>query len=190
MILSTEEILRHLVQSHPVLQFALIAVSSAFTEEVAALGVLGLVRAGEISWILALPAIFLGTTAMNIGLYLAGRLAGQRALHWKAFAKLRENGTLETLHRHVDGEGWVAVAIARFVPGTRLPVFLLSGILEMEWHKFVVVMLVSTVLWLVALLGLFHVVLEMARNQPFLLGGLVVALAGWALLRFRKRRAA
>lgn len=187
MILPTEEVLRQLAQSHPIAQFLLIAVSSAFTEEVAVLGVLGLARAGQVSWVLALAAIFIGTTAMNVGLYLGGRLAGQRALSWKVFRKFKDNGSLDTLHKHVDKEGWVAVAIARFVPGTRLPVFVLSGILGMEWHKFVLTMLASTTLWLIAVLGLLHVVVEMARSQPLLLGGLAVALGAWAFVHFRNR---
>lgn len=187
MILSTEEILRHLAQSHPIVQFLLIAVSSAFTEEVAVLGILGLARGGQVSWILALLAIFIGTTAMNIGLYLGGRVAGARALNWGVFRKFKENGSLDTLHRHVDKEGWVAVAIARFVPGTRLPVFLLSGILGMEWHKFVLSIVLSTIAWMIAALGLFHVVLEMAKQQPVLLGALVLAVAGGLLYRLLRR---
>jgi len=165
----------------------LIAVSSAFTEEVAVIGVLGLARAGQVSWILALLAIFIGTTTLNIGLYLGGRLAGQRALNWTVFRKFKENGSLDTLHKHVDKEGWVAVAIARFVPGTRLPIFVLSGILGMEWHKFVLSIVISTILWMIAALGLFHVVTEMAKEQPVLLGVLVVVVLGAVLLRLRRR---
>lgn len=187
MILSVDEVLRQLAQSHPALQFLLIAISTAFTEEVAVVGVIGLARAGEISWILALLAIFVGTIAMNLALYLGGRLAGPKALHGKLFRKLRDNGTLDTLHKHVDKQGWVAVAIARFVPGTRLPVFVLAGILGMEWHKFVLTLVVSTVLWMVAALGLFHVVVELAKNQPGFLGGLVLALVAWVFVRLRSK---
>lgn len=188
MFLSTDEILRQLAQAPPSLQFLLVAISTALTEEVAVVGVIGLARADEISWVLAVSAIFVGTTAMNLALYLGGRLAGPKALHGKMFRKFRDNGTLDTLHRHVDQEGWLAVAIARFVPGTRLPVFLLAGILEMEWHAFVLSLVTSTVLWLVAALGLFHVVVELARNQPVLLGGLVVALIAWGVVHFLSKR--
>jgi membrane protein DedA with SNARE-associated domain len=190
LILSTQEILHQLARSHPVVQFLLIAVSSAFTEEVAVIGILGLARAGQISWILALCAIFIGTTTMNIGLYLCGRVAGQRALNWAIFRKFRENGSFDTLHKHVDKEGWVAVAIARFVPGTRFPVFVLSGILGMEWHKFVLTMLISTVLWLIAALGLLHFVMEMAKEQPVLLGTMLVVLVAIVLFRLRRRQGA
>jgi len=187
---STEELLGELAKSPPLLQFLLIAVSSAFTEEVAVIGVLGLVRSERVSQVLALSAIFIGTTAMNVGLYLGGRFAGHKALGWKVFRKFHENGTLDKLHKHVDKEGWLAVAISRFVPGTRLPVFVLSGILDMEWHKFLIAIVVSTVLWILAALGLFHVVAEMAKDEPVLLGTLALGLlAGtyWRFLRRKKR---
>lgn len=189
MIFSTEEILRELAKSPPLLQFLLIAVSSAFTEEVAVIGVLGLVRDERVSLALALSAIFIGTTAMNIGLYLGGRFAGQKALGWQVFKKFHENGTLEKLHKHVDKEGWLAVAISRFVPGTRFPVFVLSGILDMEWHKFVIAIVASTVVWMLAALGLFHVVAELARDQPVLLGALLVGLVMGIFYRIRRKKA-
>lgn len=188
MIPSTQEILLQLERSPLALQFVLIAVSSAFTEEVAVIGVLGLVRAGKVSEVLALLAIFVGTLVMNIGLYLCGRFAGKRALGWGVFRKFRENGTIYTLHKHVDKEGWVAVAIARFVPGTRLPIFVLSGILGMEWHKFVLSIVISTILWMIAALGLFHVAAELGRNQPWLLGALALAVIVAIFVRIGRKR--
>jgi membrane protein DedA with SNARE-associated domain len=189
-IFSTEEILRELAKSPPLLQFLLIAVSSAFTEEVAVIGVLGLARSGRVSLVLALSAIFIGTMAMNVGLYLGGRFAGHKALSWKVFRKFHKSGTLDTLHKHVDNEGWWAVAISRFVPGTRLPVFVLSGILDMEWHKFVSAIVVSTVLWILAALGLFQVVAQMAKDQPVLLAVLVVSLVALIIYRLRRKKTA
>lgn len=142
-------------------------------------------RMGQVSWLLAVTAIVIGTTVLNVGLYLGGRFAGHKALQWKVFRRFRENGTLDTLHKHVDKEGWLAVAISRFVPGTRVPVFLLSGILDMEWHKFVSAILVSTVLWMLAMLGLFQVVMEMAGSQPLALGAFVLAAGLWVVYRLR-----
>ncbi len=187
MTLSTHEILRHLAQFPPMVQFFLIAVSSAFTEEVAVIGVLGLVRAGRVSLVLALLAIFNGTTLLNIGLYLGGRFAGKKALNWKLFRKYKENGTLDALHRHVGKEGWVAVAISRFVPGTRLAIFALSGILGMELHVYLVTIIASTVVWMLMVMGLLHVVIEMARDQPVLLAGLVVALGIGVIVFLRQK---
>ena len=189
MIFSTHELMRQLTQSPPFLQFLLIAISSALTEEVAVIGVLGLVRAGKVHLALAMLAIFIGTTTLNIGLYLVGRFTGQKALSWSVFRKFHDNGTFETLHKHVDKEGWLAVAISRFVPGTRLTVFVLSGILEMEWHKFVLAIVVSTIAWMVVALGLFHVVAQMAKDQPVLLGAIALVIVGVILYRLRFMKA-
>jgi len=183
-----QELLRQLDILPPPLQFLAVAVASALTEEWAAIGVMGLARAGRISWVVALSAIFVGSMAMNIGLWMAGRFAEHEALRWKAFRKFEESGKLEFLHRNVQRRGWLAVVVSRFVPGTRVPVFMLSGILGMEWHIFLPALLGATVVWMFATLGLVQVVEEVAKEQPWSLAGFAgLLVAGYLFYRFRSK---
>lgn len=172
------------------LQFLAVAAASALTEEWAAIGAMELARSGRISWAVALSAVFVGSTLMNMGLWTAGRLAEHEALRWKAFRNLEESGKLEFLHRNVQRRGWLAVVVSRFLPGTRVPVFMLSGILGMEWHVFLPALLGATVVWMFATLGLVQVVEEIAREQPWSLAGFAgLLVAGYLYNRFRSRRA-
>lgn len=189
MSLDLGHLLDHLTDFPAYLQFLFSAVGSALTEELATVVVFGLARAGRLSWFVAVSSVFFGTVGMNMALWWAGRIAGVNALRWKMFAKI-QGEKLDKLRHHVQREGWIAVAVARFVPGTRVAIFVLSGILGMTFPVFFVTQVVSSVLWIVAAMGLIHIVIELAKSNPWGLGLGVVAigLGIAAILRWRQSR--
>jgi membrane protein DedA with SNARE-associated domain len=189
MIPDIGRLLQHLAEFPSALQFLLSAVAAAFTEEISSVAVFGLARAGKMDWAIALGSVFTGTLVINIGLWWAGRATGARALHWKMFQDLNKE-RLDSLHRHVHREGWIAVAVARFVPGTRIPVFVLAGILGMDARAYVLTQIGATLVWMATTLGLMHLVVELALNQPWILVAVAAVIVSGALwFKFRRKPA-
>jgi membrane protein DedA with SNARE-associated domain len=185
MIPDIGRLLQHLAEFPVALQFLLSAVAAAFTEEISSVAVFGLARAGRMDWFVALGSVFTGTVVVNVGLWWAGRATGSRALRWKMFQNLKQD-RLDSLYRHVHREGWIAVAIARFIPGTRIPVFVLAGILGMRVRAFVLTQILATLVWMATTLGLMHIVVELAINQPWILAAVcatIVLVALWFKFR-------
>jgi|GEM_PF-1477323 len=192
MIQTIESMLSHLSDFHPAWQFLLIALSVGFVEEFAVFAVFALARHGDIPWWLAISGIFTGAWSAQSLTWLVGRIAGHKALSWKIFRKLQESGKLESIHHHVVREGWIAVAIMRFVPGTRIAVCLGAGILGMGALEFLGVLTVATIAWILTCLGLVQTIIDAVRGKPgALLLGIAVATPLLLLARawIRRRRA-
>lgn len=183
-----QSLLDGIAQSHPLLQFLVAGISAAFTEEAATTIVFGLAAKGKITWIVATSAVFFGTFIMNFVIWWMGRQAGERILHWKMFAKL-EGPRLDSLRSQVNRRGWMAVALARLVPGTRLPVFALAGALGMSQWSYLLTQLLTSLLWLVGMVYVSKFGLMLAEGSPhrFALGAIVVVALAIAISAFRSR---
>lgn len=192
MINDIGSMLGHLSDFHPVLQFLAISLSVAFSEELAALAIFALARHGTISWWIAVSATFTGAWTAQSLVWLAGRVAGKRALSWRIFRKLEESGKLESLHHHVVREGWIAVVAMRFIPGTRIPVCLGAGILGMGALEFLGVLTAATLVWLLACLGFAQTFVDALRGHPeTLLATLLLGVpTGFAVRTWIRRRSA
>lgn len=189
MVVGIEKLLQHITEFPVLGQFLVSAVCAALTEEWSTVAVFGLARAGKVGWGMAIGSVFAGTTVLNTALWYAGRVAGGRALHWKMFASIQSE-RMEALRHHVQREGWIAVAVARFVPGTRIPIFVLTGILGMDARTYLLTLVGTTLLWMLTTLGLLHLGVELASHNPVLLvvGIVVFVLALAAAMRWRSRR--
>lgn len=91
---------------------------------------------------ITLLALVIGTLAGDIGLHAAGRWLA----NWRYVQKLR-TPAVERLEGRLQRHGLWAVAMARFVPGTRLPVFLASGLFRVPSGPTTLVITGTTILW-------------------------------------------
>jgi membrane protein DedA with SNARE-associated domain len=94
----------------------------------------------------ALSALVLGTIAGDVALHAAGRWLADTAL----VRRLRSPAVVGVEGR-LRQHGLIAVAIARFVPGTRLAVYLSSGLIRLTSGRTTLVIIVTTLLWTPAL---------------------------------------
>ncbi|MGW8188927.1 MULTISPECIES: DedA family protein [Sphingomonas] len=125
----------------PVLLFAALFLLT-FVQEDAVSVTAGLLSARMvIDPVPAVAAVVLGTVVGDLALYAAGRwLADTRPVR-----RLRAaSGPLEGRLRR---QGLLAVAAARFVPGTRLPVFLGSGVVGTPLAASTLVISLTTLAW-------------------------------------------
>jgi membrane protein DedA with SNARE-associated domain len=89
----------------------------------------------------AVAAVVVGTAVGDLALHAAGRwLADTRPV-------VRLRGATGSLEGRLRKHGLAALAIARFVPGTRLPVFLGSGVVRTPLLSSSVVIVATTLAW-------------------------------------------
>jgi len=106
-----------------------------------------LVQRGEVGAVAAVLACAIGIFAGDLGLWALGRVAGEAVLAWPRIAgsagRDRVAGFRKWLTRHA---GWAIVG-SRFLPGTRLPLYVIAGFVRMPATVFGLWAAVGTSLW-------------------------------------------
>lgn len=125
--------------------------------------------------------IFVG----DLGLWTLGHFGGRRLLRWKWLARRLPTPRVEQLGRWFDTHGWTAIVGARFVPGTRFPVYVGAGMVGAGATRFAVWALLAALLWTPALVLLVaYVGAEIVAPLHWLVGPGWPALAAGALVLF------
>ena len=106
-----------------------------------------LIQRGELAIVPGILACVIGIFSGDMALWALGRAFGRAALAWPWTAN-RLHGRAWTdlsdwLERHAAG----AIVASRFTPGTRLPLYLVAGVVEIPAAAFALWSLVATLLW-------------------------------------------
>ncbi len=110
--------------------------------------VAGLLAArGLLSLYLAVAACFLGTWIGDMLLYATGRYSSGKLLARWPFKKMIASTTLESTRVWLNHHGGLAVMISRFMPGTRLPLYLTAGLVRMNVLKMMFWVTFAGLLW-------------------------------------------
>ncbi|MEO1236353.1 MAG: alpha/beta fold hydrolase [Planctomycetota bacterium] len=170
--------------TNPWLAIGTIIAATYILEDPTTIAVGLLVRDGQLDPFLAVFAIFLGIFSGDIGLYLIGWVFGRRALAWGPVAKRLPVRQVEALGRWFDTHGWTAVLASRFVPGTRLPLYVSAGALGKKPGRFALWTLLAVAIWAPVMLVIVVTLGEAAASPFTLLFGRswVALLASIALL--------
>jgi membrane protein DedA with SNARE-associated domain len=94
----------------------------------------------------ALLACAIGIYVGDIGLWAAGRFGGRRVLAWRVLQRTPLS-SMQRLGAWIDRHPAVAILSSRFMPGTRLPLYVAAGIWGNRPWRFFGWMLVSVALW-------------------------------------------
>jgi len=89
-------------------------------------------------WQFALFA-YLGIVLGDAGWFWLCRTFGTRFLHSRWFKRLLHPRRLLEVKHQIDVRGALVLLAARFIPGTRIPVITMCGMMHMAWWKFLVV---------------------------------------------------
>lgn len=133
-------------------------------------------------------AITFGLSLSNMWKYWAGRAA-----HSHAWARrMAEKPQVANAARLVHNRLALSLIVARFIPGTRIPLYLAAGYFKASWWRFVFWVVVSSAINIVVFFVLFHTVGAVAGKQAVVwlpvIG--VLLLAGFLLAKqIRSRRA-
>ena len=135
---------------------ALLIFGSAFVlEDVAVLGAALLVVNNMITLPWAAGSSFAGLWLGDLALYLLALYFGRPILENRWFQRIfGKNLNLLKSEAWFRDHGTAAIAISRAIPGTRLPTYLMAGLLRIPVGRFLLVTAVACVLWVAALFWL------------------------------------
>ena len=127
-----------------------IVAGTFISEDLTCISVGLLARDNQLDLFTGLFACFIGIFLGDLGLFLLGRLLGQLSripfLQRRVMSKL-SGGRLEQARARFEREGWKLLILARFVPGTRFPVYVAAGALGGRATRMVIVALLAGMVW-------------------------------------------
>lgn len=149
-----------------------LALGTLLSEDLTSITAGLLVRSGELDLRSAIAACAVGVYAGDLMLWIGGRLMGRRILASRFLAHRLDFTALNVLSTRIDINLAAVVIGSRFLPGTRLPVYLAAGIWGRRPLAFALWSLVAVLLW-TPLLVLLTAAYGSAVTSPLLgeLGG-------------------
>jgi membrane protein DedA with SNARE-associated domain len=138
------------------------------------------VRTGRVHWGPAMAGCFIGIYLGDLGLWVLGRLVGQRTLSWPWLAGRLPRERLADYGRWFDQHAAGAILAARVLPGARLPMYFAAGALGRKAGRFALWTLLAAALWTPLLVILAASVGDSfaASMRKYLGGGWLTMLAG------------
>ena len=100
---------------------------------------------GRLGLVFALTSCFVGIFVGDVGLWALGRYGGRRVLAWGPVAKMPLR-RLHALGHWLDGHPAVIFG-SRFLPGTRMPLYIASGMVGSRPWRFIFWMFVAVATW-------------------------------------------
>jgi len=180
----------------------LIILGTFVSEDLTCLTVSLLVSKGQLDLYLGITGCLVGIFIGDIGLYLVGRFLKRRILE-RPFLRRRLGAErmdrflekCDLLGVQCDRFGWTAVLASRFLPGTRIPIYVGAGVVGHKPGRFILWLFLAVLIWapLVVFLGAkvgpaFIRPLELLFGRTWL-AILVAAAAMFAVLRLVLRSA-
>ena len=169
---------------NPWLAMLSIAGGTFVSEDLTCITVGMLANRGELDVFLGVIACFLGIFLGDLGLWFCGYFVGRPVLNWRPVERWMPTHRINDLATWFDRYGFFAVFASRFMPGTRLPLYVSAGVLGRRAWKFVIWALISDLIY-TPLVVLIVAVAGAAVAEPMerWLGSTVWAgvLAGMAL---------
>lgn len=117
------------------------------SEDLACIGAGLMVAQGLLEFWPAAAAALTGIFVGDYGLYFAGRILGDSVFRTKPLSWIISEDTLESSTKWFENKGPIIMVISRFVPGSRLPVYLSAGMLKTGFWTFTLYFGVTAALW-------------------------------------------
>jgi len=124
-----------------------LAAGTLVSEDLTCLSAGLLIRSGALGAATGLLGCFVGIVAGDAALYAVGRVLGDRLRHtawlhrWVAWERI------ERAEAWMDGNLPRAILTSRFLPGTRLPLYLAAGMLSRHSRRFLLWALIAAAAW-------------------------------------------
>lgn len=162
LLLDVAEMTFQSLTAHPALLVLTIMMTTFVLEDVATVAAGVLVSQMALSPWPALAAVLVGTILGDLMLHLMGR--GLARTPWGR--DLRARPEVLAAESWLSSRSGVALAVARFVPGLRLPVYAASGFIRTPFSRVAGVVIVASVIWTPAVFWLSATAGEAASQLP------------------------
>lgn len=126
---------------------AAIALSTLVSEDLASIGAGLLARTGPVRLTHAVAACVIGIYLGDLGLWAAGRFLRRHAPRLPRLQRMLKAKRLATLGPRIDERMGLAILASRFIPGSRLPMYLSMGIWGRRPLAFAAWSLCAVVVW-------------------------------------------
>jgi len=151
---------------NPWVKIGVIILGTFILEDPTSIAVGLFIKAGQIDLFLGVFAVLVGIFLGDLGLYAIGFVVGRRALRWKPIARFVPTRQVDALGAWFDQKGWKAVLASRFIPGTRLPLYVAAGVTGSKPGRFMLWTFLAVSIWVPVIL--FSVILlGNAAKSPF-----------------------
>jgi membrane protein DedA with SNARE-associated domain len=167
-----------------------LALGTLVSEDLTSIGAGILVRDGAIGLAPATIACAAGVYLGDLGLWLLGRGLGRRALTIPWISRKVDGDALTALGARIDANLGLAVLGSRFLPGSRLPMYLAVGICGQRplafaaWSLLAVLTWTPMLVWLTGTYGaaLTEPVVGELNSVARALASSAILLAGWRVI--------
>ena len=106
-----------------------------------------LIGTGKLSWGMGVLGCFLGNAVGDVGLWVIGRVAVAFAEKTKWVHALMQRPSAQRAVHLFHTHPFKVVMFARFMPGTRLPVFFAAGFVKQSGLRFMLAVLIAGMMW-------------------------------------------
>jgi len=133
---------------------ALIVLATLIAEDLTCIGAGLLVARGVLGFWMATIACFVGIYIGDLLLYLAGLYFGRPAMRYPPFRWWIKEADLQRMSESFGKRGMWLIFISRFVPASRVPLFIGAGILRFSFMRLAVGLLVAGAVWTPPFVGI------------------------------------
>lgn len=149
-----------------------IAAATFASEDLTCIATGLLIQRGAIGAIPGIAACTVGIFVGDIGLWALGRLGGAAAFKWRWLTKTTEFA-LVSGRRWLASNAAAAIVSSRFLPGTRVGLYVTSGVLGLSGATFALWAFAAAILWTPA------IVLSTAALGHAFVGPFTAAIGSW-----------
>lgn len=125
----------------------LLALISLFSEDLACVAGGLLVASGIIDFWFAVTGACIGVLGADVILYALGRWIGSPILQWIPFRWFIKQEDIVKAEQMYRMRGVEIIFATRFLPGTRLPVYLVSGMISVKFSFFLFYFILAMIIW-------------------------------------------
>lgn len=124
-----------------------LALSTLISEDLASIGGGILAREGHVHLTDAVVACIVGVYVGDLGLWALGRVLGSRSLQISWLLRSLASMDLAAVRSQIEPRLGTAILLSRFLPGTRLPMYVAMGVWGQRPLAFAAWSLVAVVAW-------------------------------------------
>ncbi len=140
-----------------------------------------LTMAGRLDARLGFACAFLGIWVGDLGLYFTGSTLGARVAQSPWMQRLVSGDAFTKSQAWFTRRGSLAIVLSRFVPGSRLPLYLAAGALKHPARLFAAVTGICSIIWVTAIFVAAHYAgsARLSYAKSFVVFTTVLLLAPW-----------
>jgi membrane protein DedA with SNARE-associated domain len=134
--------------------FLALMLGTLVSEDLACIAAGLLIREGRIGLAAGTAACAVGILAGDVGLWAAGRASRRAFGGWPAVSRRIQRLPVDDMRKWLEAHAAGAMIASRFIPGTRLPLYICAGLVGMPLGSFTAWASIAVLLWTPALVWL------------------------------------